>query len=172
METRRLRLLAELSRLGSMRAVADAMGTTTSTVSQQLGVLSLEMGAALTEPDGRRVRLTPAGRRLAKHAAVILAAVETARLDLAPGTEPNGTLRVAGFASAIRSHLLPLVSELNRSHPRMHVLVREHEPAEALKLLIADEVDLALTYDYNLAPSDLDPALLLTPTQNRANSAV
>ncbi|MFE7169880.1 LysR family transcriptional regulator [Streptomyces sp. NPDC057616] len=159
METRRLRLLVELSRLGSMRAVAEAVDTTTSTVSQQLTVLAREMGTALIEPDGRRVRLTPAGRRLAEHATVILAAVETARLDLAPDTEPSGTLRVAGYSTAIRAHLLPLITELTASHPRLHVLVREHEPAEALELLAADETDLALTYDYNLAPVEPDPAL-------------
>lgn len=162
METRRLRLLVELSRLGSMRAVADTVGTTTSTVSQQLAALAREMGTDLIEPEGRRVRLTPAGRRLAEHAAVILAAVEAARLDLAPGAEPNGTLRVAGFATAIRVHLLPLVTELADSHPRLNILVREHEPAEALELLAADETDLALTYDYNLAPADADPALHTT----------
>jgi DNA-binding transcriptional LysR family regulator len=33
---------------------------------------------------------------------------------------------------------------------RLHLL--EQEPDEALGLLAADEVDLALTYDYNLAP--------------------
>lgn len=162
METRRLRLLVELSRLGSMRAVSEAVGTTTSTVSQQLTVLAREMGIALIEPDGRRVRLTPAGRRLAEHAVTILAAVETARLDLAPGAEPSGTLRLAGFATAIRAHLLPLVAELAATHPRLHVLVREHEPAEALDLLAADETDLALTYDYNLAPTDPDPAVHAT----------
>ncbi|WP_434598959.1 LysR family transcriptional regulator [Streptomyces sp. A5-4] len=162
METRRLRLLVELSRLGSMRAVADVMDTTTSTVSQQLTVLAREMGAALIEPDGRRVRLTPAGRRLAEHGAVILAAVEAARLDLAPGAEPSGTLRVAGFATAIRAHLLPLVTGLTATHPGLHVLVREHEPAEALELLAADETDLALTYDYSLAPADPGPALHAT----------
>ncbi|WP_346093687.1 LysR family transcriptional regulator [Streptomyces olivaceiscleroticus] len=162
METRRLQLLVELARLGSMRAVAESVNTTTSTVSQQLSVLAREMGATLIEPDGRRVRLTPAGRRLAEHAAVILAAVETARLDLAPGAEPNGTLRVAGFATAIRAHLLPLVTDLAASHPRLHVLVREHEPAEALELLAADATDLALTYDYNLAPAAPDPAVHAT----------
>lgn len=162
METRRLRLLMELSRLGSMRAVAETVGTTTSTVSQQLTVLAREMGATLIEPDGRRVRLTPAGRRLAEHASVILAAVESARLDLAPDAEPNGTLRVAGFATAIRAHLLPLVTDLAVSHPRLHIFVREHEPAEALQLLAADEADLALTYDYNLAPAGPDPALHAT----------
>lgn len=163
METRRLQLLVELSRLGSMRAVAEAQGTTTSTVSQQISVLAREMGTALIEPHGRQVRLTPAGRRLTEHATAILAAVEAARLDLAPGAEPNGTVRIAGFATAIRAFLLPLVTELAASHPRVHVLVREHEPAEALALLAADETDLALTYDYNLAPATGDPAVHATP---------
>src|SRR5690349_18041055 len=65
MDPHRLRLLLELSRRGSMRAVADELGYTTSTVSQQLAVLAREAGATLIEPAGRRVRLTPAGRRLA-----------------------------------------------------------------------------------------------------------
>src|SRR3954452_2386791 len=106
-ETRRLQLLLELSRLGSMRAVADVTGATTSTVSQQIAILAREMGTTLIEPHGRRVRLTPAGRRLAEHAGTILAAIEAARLDLSPEAEPSGTLRVAGFATAIRTFLLP-----------------------------------------------------------------
>jgi DNA-binding transcriptional LysR family regulator len=53
-----LRLLLELSRLGSMRAVADQLGVTTSTVSQQIAALAAEAGTALVEPVGRRVRLT------------------------------------------------------------------------------------------------------------------
>src|ERR687890_1924957 len=102
MQTRRLRILLELARLGSMRAVADAMSITTSTVSQQVAALAKETGAALIEPDGRRIRLTPAGRRLAEHSVTILAAVEAARLDLDPEAEPAGPLRVSGFATAIR----------------------------------------------------------------------
>jgi DNA-binding transcriptional LysR family regulator len=162
METRRLQYLVELSRLGSMRAVADVTGATTSTVSQQIAILAREMGTDLVEPYGRRVRLTPAGRRLAEHAVTILAAVETAHLDLGPGAEPAGTVRVAGFATAIRSFLLPVVADLAAGHPRVRVLIREHEPAEALTLLAADEADLALTYDYNLAPAADDPAVRVT----------
>jgi len=65
MDTRRLQLLLALSRLGSMRAVADTHHLTTSTVSQQIAALAKETGAQLIEPEGRRVRLTPAGQRLA-----------------------------------------------------------------------------------------------------------
>lgn len=163
MDPRRLRYLLELSRLGSMRAVADALGTTTSTVSQQIAVLAHEAGAPLLEPDGRRVRLTPAGRRLAEHAVTILAALEAARADLDPTAEPAGTLRVAGFATAIRVSLLPILARLAHSHPRVRLIVYEHEPSDALGLLAADDVDLALTYDYNLAPAALDRVLEATP---------
>ena len=74
-------------------------------------------GTPLVEPDGRRVRLTPAGRRLAEHAVTILAAVEAARLDLDPDAEPAGTLRVAGFATAVRRSLLPVVADLADEPP-------------------------------------------------------
>ena len=40
MDVRRLRMLLEFSRLGSMHEVADALGTTTSTVSQQIATLA------------------------------------------------------------------------------------------------------------------------------------
>ncbi|GHS86032.1 LysR family transcriptional regulator [Actinomycetota bacterium] len=163
METRRLRYLLELSRLGSMRAVAESLGTTTSTVSQQIAVLAREVGTPLLEPDGRRVRLTPAGRRLAGHAVTILAAVESARVDLDPQAEPAGTVRVAGFATAIVRSLVPVIDELARSHPRVRLVVAEHEPPESAELLANDAVDLALVYDYDLAPAARDRAFETTP---------
>jgi DNA-binding transcriptional LysR family regulator len=156
MDVRRLRLLLELSRLGSMREVADELGVTTSTVSQQVAALARETGTTLIEPRGRRVRLTPAGQRLAEHAVTILAAVEAARSSLDPDAEPAGTLRVAGFATAVRRSLLPIFAQLAVSHPRVRLRIHEHEPAEAFALLAADDVDLALTYDYNLAPAPFD----------------
>lgn len=163
MDVRRLELLLALSRLGSMREVADELGTTTSTVSQQLAALAREAGTALLEPDGRRVRLTPAGERLADHAVTILAAVESARADLDPSAEPVGNLRVGGFATAVRRSLLPALRTLAADHPRVRLLVSEFEPAEAHALLLADDLDLALTYDYDLAPMTLDRALVARP---------
>ncbi len=163
METRRLQALLELSRLGSMRSVAEHLETTTSTVSQQIAKLAQETGTQLIEPVGRRVRLTAAGRRLAGHAATILSAVEAARVDLDPDSDPAGTVRVSGFATAIRRTLLPIVNELAVSHPSVTVVLQEHEPAEALALLAIDGADLALTYDYNLAPASSDPTLDSVP---------
>jgi DNA-binding transcriptional LysR family regulator len=158
-DTRRLHLLLALSRLGSMRAVAEAHHLTTSTVSQQIAALAKEVGVDLIEPEGRRVRLTPAGRRLADHAVTILAAVDTARLDLDPDAEPAGTVRVGGFATGIRVSVLPVLAALASSHPRVDVIISEYEPVEAFRLLVDDDLDLALVYDYNLAPASPNPAL-------------
>lgn len=163
MDPRRLEMLLQLSRLGSMRAVADTLAVTTSTVSQQIAALAREAGTPLLEHEGRRVRLTPAGRRLAEHAVTVLAALEAARADLDPSAVPAGTIRAAAFATAVRQALLPMVHTLAAEHPDVRLLVHEHEPAEALALLAADDVDLALTYDYNLAPATFDAALSDVP---------
>ena len=153
MDVRRLRVLLELARLGSMHEVAAELGTTTSSVSQSISTLAREAGTPLTERDGRRVRLTPAGHRLAEHAVTILAAVEPGGLDLDPSADPVGVVQVAGFASAIRRSLLPGMVDLAVAHGGVEVRIFEYEPPEALELLDHDDVDLALIYDYNLAPA-------------------
>src|SRR3954465_5681332 len=163
MDPRRLRLLLEFSRRGSMRAVADELGYTTSTVSQQIGVLGREAGATLLAPAGRGGRRARAGGRPAAHAVTILAALDAARADLDPAAEPAGTVRVAGFATAVRRSPVPVLPHLSAEPPAVRLRIHEHEPAEAFALLAADEVDLALVYDYTLAPVAFDPALRVTP---------
>ena len=163
MDARRLQLLVLLARSESMREVAAELGIATSTVSQQIAALAREAGTALIEPHGRGIRLTPAGRRLAEHAVAILAAVEAARRDLDPAAEPAGLLRIAGFATAVRRTLLPVAARLAREHPEVRLTIHEHEPAEAFALLAADQVDLALVYDYNLAPAAVERAFEARP---------
>lgn len=146
-----------------MREVADALNMTTSTVSQQIAALAKEAGVALIEPEGRRVRLTPSGRRLADHAVSILAALDAAQLDLDPNAEPAGVVRVGGFATGIRASLLPQLPTLTRDHPGLDVAISEFEPLEAFGLLIRDDLDLALAYEYNLAPAAVDSVLESIP---------
>ena len=96
---------------------------------------------------------------MAEHAVTILAALDAAQHDLDPDAEPTGTLRVGGFATGIRVSLLPVLAELATTHPRLEVIVSEYEPAEAFRLLADDDLDLALTYDYNLVPAAPDAIL-------------
>ena len=65
---RKLRLLHELDRRGTIAATAEAMYLTPSAVSQQLAGLAREVGVPLLERRGRTVVLTGQARVLLAHA--------------------------------------------------------------------------------------------------------
>src|SRR6476661_9647330 len=83
MELRRLRLLLELSRRGTLAAVADTLDYSPSSISVQLAELEREVGVKLLRRVGRNVQLTPAGWRLAEYAEQALAADEAILTELA-----------------------------------------------------------------------------------------
>jgi DNA-binding transcriptional LysR family regulator len=58
---------------------------------------------------------------------------------------------------------VPVVDALATSHPAVELQIREHEPPEAMALLADDDVDLALVYDYNLAPRAFGRDVAATP---------
>jgi DNA-binding transcriptional LysR family regulator len=152
MDLRWFRLLVELADRGTLRAVADTTGYSTSAVSQQLAALQRELGSVLVEPAGRRLRLTPAGRALLPYARQVLATVDAARGELDSGAEPAGLVRLAGFASALLQRVVPAVRELRRVHPGIVVAMQEREPDEVAALLADDAVDVGLIYEYSLVP--------------------
>jgi DNA-binding transcriptional LysR family regulator len=111
MDVERLRLLRELAERGTVHAAAEAMSLTPSAVSQQLKILQREAGVALLEPDGRRVRLTDAGRILVARTDEVLAALDRAHADMdAYRTTPRGTVRVAMFPSGAAMLLAGLIT--------------------------------------------------------------
>jgi len=149
----RLRLLRELARLGTMTAVADALGQTSSAVSQQLAILEREARAPLLERIGRRVRLTAEGQKLAAHAETIMQAVEAAELDLRAARDvPDGALEVATFPSFAKARLLPAVLRLRARWPGLTVTIREEEPIDSLDAVREGRRDLAIDFAYSLTP--------------------
>lgn len=152
MDLDKLSTLVELSHRGTMAAVAEATGYGTSAVSQQLAALERQVKVPLLEASGRRVRLTPAGRRLVAHGERILALVTAAELDLSAAAVPSGVVRVAGYTTALRKHLLPVMPELARAYPLLELEIQEQEPLEVDALLDDDLVDLGFEYDYTLVP--------------------
>lgn len=153
----RLRLLRELSHLGTMTAVAAAVRLTPSAVSQQLATLEAEAGVKLIEPVGRGVRLTSAGQRLADHAEIILGAVKAARLDMgAASTDPAGRLEIGCFATFAKARLLGAITRLRTRHPALDIIVRELEPVDALHAVRTGGCDACIVYEHGLVPREID----------------
>jgi DNA-binding transcriptional LysR family regulator len=158
-----LRSLVELTRRGTITAVAEALGYTPGGVSQQITALEKATGMELLRRVGRRVELTDAGVTLAHHAERILSteaeAVEA--LERARG-EPAGTLWVGLFATAA-AEILPLALRRAREvHPGLTVRSRDMDVDEVYDAVASGAVDLALGLDYPDVPIPRDPALRMT----------
>ncbi|MFT4231133.1 MAG: LysR substrate-binding domain-containing protein [Microbacterium sp.] len=149
LDTRRLRVLVELSRRGTLTAVAEALSYSRAAVSQQLDALERETGTALIVPAGRGVQLTPQAEILVAHAVEILDQLEAAEVAVAQSVGTvAGTVRVAVFQSAMHSVLPQALTTLAAEHPGLRVEVAEHEPEHGLQAALAREVDLALAEQY------------------------
>lgn len=157
----RLRLLRELAYRGTMMAVADAMGMTSSAVSQQLATLEYEARANLLERIGRRVQLTAEGQRLAAHAETILQAVEAAALDLqTAGKQPRGVIRIGSFPTFAEARLMPAITAARARYPDLEVILCEIESAEATTAVRDGRCDLAIAFSYSLAPQVDAPGIV------------
>ncbi|RJL32035.1 LysR family transcriptional regulator [Bailinhaonella thermotolerans] len=179
LDLRRLALLAEFARRGSIAATAQALGYSPSAVSQQLAALEREAGAALLDRTARSAELTDAGRRLARHADRILELVETAESDLsAHAGTPTGRVVVTAFPTGAVAFAPALARSLRR-HPAMTLQLRQSPPGAGLRQVRAAEADIALVDDWtghlpgrepdglHYTPLLTDPLVLAVPRRHR-----
>jgi DNA-binding transcriptional LysR family regulator len=144
----RLHLLHELSVLGTISAVADAVHLTRPAVSKQLALLEEELQTVLIERSGRGVQLTPAGRRLVARATDLFGMVEEIEAEVAAANvEVSGEVRMSAFGS-LASSIVPLaVKTLLDEHPQLNLVFTELEPSEGLRAAAAKQTDLAIVDD-------------------------
>jgi DNA-binding transcriptional LysR family regulator len=155
MDVQRLRVLRELADRGSVAAVAEALSFTPSAISQQLKVLAEEVGMPLTEPAGRGLRLTAAGRALAGEAEGVLSAL--ARADAAVErlrTTPRGRVRMAIFPSGARMLLAGVLARLD-DVPGLDLQARDVDMTPSDVPVLAAEFDVVVTHrdEHSPAPS-------------------
>ncbi|MCF1507708.1 LysR family transcriptional regulator [Streptomyces glomeratus] len=114
MDERQLRVLRELGELGSVTAAAEALRVTPSAISQQLRLLQRSVPVPLTEREGRRLVLTPAGRALADAAIEVETALARARHSVEEFLgRADGRVSVAAFHSAAAAFWPHLVRALS-----------------------------------------------------------
>lgn len=141
----RLRLLRELSFLGTISAVADSLGLTRPAVSQQLAQLEKDTGLVLVERAGRSVQLTGAGMRLVEQSHEVFESLERIDAEIAVTRESiSGDLRISAFPSFSATVLPGAMSQLRSSHAQLKVSMLEHEPAEAIVDLMTKRADVAV----------------------------
>lgn len=144
----RLRLLHELRLRETITAVARTLNYSPSSVSAQLAKLEDEVGVRLFAPDGRRIRLTPHGHRVARHAAQVLELEEQVRGELGSALPMAETVRLATLETTGRALLPVALTLLQTSAPHLRVEASVVPPETGLTELEARGFDLAIAEQY------------------------
>jgi molybdate transport repressor ModE-like protein len=149
LDVRRLRVLREVALRGTIAAAAESLGFTPSAISQQLSALQRETGSNLLERAGRGMRLTHEGQVLVEHTECIITALEEARAALEESRATiAGELRVAASGSVARAFVIPVIADVARLFPRLHVTLLQYEPSESIREVRLGGLDLVVAHEY------------------------
>lgn len=117
-----MRVFTTVADAGSLSAAGRKLGMPLATVSRQLAALEEHTGARLVTRTTRHLTLTEQGRHYLDSCRRVLEEVETAERRLAGESgEPRGLLALTAPVAFGRHHVLPIVTEFLRRHPRLDV---------------------------------------------------
>lgn len=141
-----------ITREGSFRGAARALGLSTTALSNAVAKLEAGLGVRLFNRTTRSVSLSDAGRTFVEQMGPALrdihGAIDTARSQQ---VTPSGTLRINAFAAGAREVMADLILEFLRRYPDVHIdLVTE----ERLTDVVAGGFDLGLRRA-DLVPADM-----------------
>lgn len=127
------------------REAAHALRMSQPALSGAVAALEDALGTRLLERTTRKVLLTPAGERVARRAAAVMAELDRLTEEAAADRGPlAGPLRL-GAIPTVAPYLLPVVlPELQREFPRMELAVREEQTAHCVAELLAGRLDVAV----------------------------
>ncbi len=145
-------MLVAVARHGSVTAAAHALNYAQPSVSHHLSRLEAETGTKLVQRAGRGIRLTDAGRLLAERATEVIGRLDAAENELAVFAGLRaGRLRLAAFPSALSTIVPAAAAILHERHPTVDLRLTEAEPPEAVRMLRAGYVDVALIFRHEPA---------------------
>jgi molybdate transport repressor ModE-like protein len=148
MDIRRMLVLVEVARAGSLTAAAANLSYTVSAVSQQVGQLEDEAGQPLIERRPRGVTLTEAGHAVVRHAEKIERIVSAAHEELRDLAGLNtGTLRLGTIPTVTESFLPTAISAFRDRHPGVDLRIHSAQLSGLDHLLESREIELAITWE-------------------------
>jgi DNA-binding transcriptional LysR family regulator len=140
-----LRTFVEIADAGGVSPAARRLGVSKSIVSRQLARLEAELGVQLLARSTRGAALTEAGIAFREHAVRVCAEIDTARELILPDGELCGRFRVAVPLTFGPTHLAPVIADMARRHPQLHI---HTVYSDRFVDLIAEGFDCAIRFGY------------------------
>lgn len=156
-----LRALTELAAHdGHMTRAAEHLGIPQSSMSRRIHALEKTLGLPLIIQDGRTVRMTPAGQRLAARTRDPLRALEVTIESIAGEADPEHGIVRFGFPLTMGSGRLPtLISEFHRRSPGIRLQITQAHGSELTADLKSGKLDVAVLIP---APQDVHHTVIGT----------
>lgn len=146
-----LQTFVEVADAGGVSPAARRLGISKSIVSRRLSRLESDLGIQLLARTTRGASLTEAGTTFREHAARVCAEIDLARETILPAGDIRGRLRIAAPLSLGPTHFAPVLAELARQHPLLHV---HTEYSDRFVDLVGEGFDCAIRVGY-LADSNM-----------------
>lgn len=121
MEIEDLRTFVEVADAGGITPASRRLGISKSMVSRRLVRLEAELSVQLLARTTRGAALTEAGATFREYAARVVTEIDLARETVLPAGELRGRLRVAAPLSFGPTHFAPVLADMARRHPELHI---------------------------------------------------
>lgn len=143
-----LMILRAVDQQGSLTAAADTLCLTQSALSHSVRKLEQQLGTPVWQKEGRRLRLTQAGRCLLRLAERLLPQFEHAEAVMQQfASGERGTLRIGMECHPCYQWLLKIVNPYLQQWPGVDVDVRQKFQFGGMGALYGHEIDLLVTPD-------------------------
>jgi DNA-binding transcriptional LysR family regulator len=139
------RLFINIAETSSLTRGAERSFLSVPATSNRIKNLEDNLGVRLLERSSQGVSLTNAGKTYLQHARVILAQLELLTGDLQQYTEGlKGQLRLLANTTAITEYLPPVVGEYLKTHPDVHIDMRERLSDDIVRAIRDGSADLGV----------------------------
>lgn len=148
LDSRHLRLIAEVARTESVTRAADRLNVTQSAISHQLRELEHKLGTAIFVRSGRRMLPTPAGRLIVDAAEQVLEAIGRveARVEQL-ARHKAGELRVCTHCYTGYHWLPSIVEGLRQRFPAFELRIAPEFTVDPIAALLDAQLDIAIMND-------------------------
>lgn len=172
MELRQLKYFIAVVEEGTVSGAARALHMSQPPLTAQMHALESELGCALFEHAGRRLRITEAGRALYARARAIAALCDGTVSELHDlGAGASGILRIGVISSVCGAEFIGWLGAFARAHAGVRYDLHEANTYQLLAMLRSRTIDLAIVRTPFAAPDMCARALRREPMAAVGRSA-
>lgn len=173
MTIHQLKIFWAVAQAKSYTKASKMLGLAQPSLSQQISKLEEELGTRLFDRGFGKIQLTDAGKFLYSKSETIIAKIEEAETGLREFSKNiRGAIKV-GMLSSVARNVLPATMKIfSKTLPDVEINVLEVAPAEAIDLLYARQLNVAVVAADSIAAANVsfssfdifsDPYVLATP---------